>query len=230
MKKNIFVATLCLIMFGLCNFMNAQDNEVTYAELFKSFKQTDKGNCVIVAYIKASIAILGKDSVFKSLNWDTKTLRVVPWDSEQEIVVTRAEVDSARVYSKFKLMDSTNARFKEIFNFAQLCYAVAAKRRAAIDKVDYIASLKALDEGSSALNAYHYLGLTEHHVAVKRRLSRTKGYDGLVVYNWKHAAYAAYGKMDLWGKTKRIRKLYYYGRVRILSPNPKLLVKQNNPA
>ena len=99
MKKNILVTTICLVMFGFCNFTTAQDTEVTYAELFKSFKQTDKGNCVIVAYIKASIAILGEDSVFKSLNWDNKTLRLIPWDSGQEIVITKTEVDCAKVYS-----------------------------------------------------------------------------------------------------------------------------------
>ena len=217
MKTHILSLLLAYLLL-LPHSLFSQDSEVTPKELFKSFKQTDKGNCTAVAYIKAAISVFGLDSLFKKIEINSQYTTVTMRDSSQKITVTQLEIQQAVKYSKFVLLDSTNSRFKEIVNFAHLCYAVMAKQRQRIEKrKTFESSLLALDEGSSVSEAYKYLGLKAKNVSNDNKwLSRTRGYAGLIVYNCKHAAFASYGKMDLWGKTKNIKKLVYYGRLRIV--------------
>jgi hypothetical protein len=216
MKTLILVPLLpCFLL--LHQPLLSQDSEVTPKELFKSFKQTDKGNCTAVAYIKAAISVFGIDSLFKKIKIDSQYTTVIMRDSSQEITVTQSEIQQAVTYAKLKLSDTTNFRFKEIENFAHLCYALMGKKRQRIENIKtFENSLKALDNGSKVSEAYKYLGLKKENIIDGRWLSRSKGYTGLIVYNWKHAAFASYGKMDLWGKTKNIKKIVYYGRLRIV--------------
>jgi hypothetical protein len=228
-----FFLFVFMALVPLC--VAAQNSEVTPTEIFSSFKQTDKGNCVVVAYIKASMAAFGMDSVFRSVKIDSVKAGDRAWISAVHAELldgSKVNLDSFEVYtafesSKFRLLNETRRRHQDIYNLSLVSYAILARNKVKVDGIDkkesdprkaFLLSLRQLDDGSDATKAYRYLGIPSEYVVVCPRLSRTRGLNGMIVYSWKHAAFASFGRMDLWGRTKRIRKLYYFGRIRLQKP------------
>ena len=207
-----FHPVLLVLYFAWIQPCTAQ-SKASRIEVFKDFYQGSRGNCVYVATIKAGVMTFGIDSVFKKLDINKDSLITVTLrDPAKKIIqVTHAELQQARTACGFR--KNTDAKPNRMYDLAIICYAVMAKVKSN-EKQKFSETLQTMDKGEDVKSAFKYLGLGKY-VTHKRPLTNTKGKCPIIVGNRKHAAYACYGDMDLWGKTKRLKWWLYWGRFEV---------------
>lgn len=109
--------------------------------LFSAFKQgivktqeKKAGNCASVAIIKAAIGTYGTGKVFQQ-HLRENGIAVILRDGTL-LSLTLAELEMASAASAFLPGDTAQKELKEIFNYAQLCFAVLVKRYQGLTEPD----------------------------------------------------------------------------------------------
>ncbi|KXX71398.1 hypothetical protein [Flammeovirga sp. SJP92] len=172
-------------------------------ELIKAFKQGGTGNCVSIAIIKAGIQIFGIDKIFHH-TWDDDLCEVTMRD-EFELSFSKKELELATTGSKFILGEN-----KEVFDYANLCFAAMAKR-AQIEENDdinnpsYEDAIKSLNDGEWYTHGADWLGLRYNIQNIPRR--QIWQFKGVVGASRKHCFFASEGIEDNYGKIDYIRGL-----------------------
>lgn len=213
MKYRIYYTAFFLLSFTLS--ARCQDKEVTADELFYGFNQTSEGNCVSIAYIKAAIFTYDIKGVFRidTLRHDSS---FVVLHNNMSFWLSLAEKKAAAVSARFQC-DTQNIRYKEIWQYALVCYAVMVKTRQQLEKIpSFDTALSVMAAGANSRVAWQYLGLDPKEVEHKPNGSSVNGLGGLVIWRRKHAAFASYGNANLHqGKVSMTfwRRMIYYGRM-----------------
>jgi hypothetical protein len=166
-------------------------------EMITSFKQTAAGNCVSIAVIKAGIEVFGIGGLFNHRIIEDKH-HIIMLDGK-ELVLEQSEVDFANQNSGFEAISN-----QEIYEYAQLCYAVMAKRaqRDGNDnygpgEATYEQALNTLNDGEHYLEGPNWLGLRYHTVPVGKRYRWR--YTACIANSPKHCFYMSYGYEDEYG-------------------------------
>ena len=178
------------------------------SDLFSAFHQTDKGNCVATAVIKAAMDHYG-DRVLKDFRLnETGGYEIVMQDGFQ-FSLTAQEMEAGTTAAHFAGPRSATK------SYANLLFTSVAKR-AQLESHEGAQSfgqaLLAVSNGERAVEMPHLLGLDGF--VQKLDLSEVPGQDGAVVYGGGHSYYVdtvegkTYG--DRWGRTTP-----YEGKVHI---------------
>lgn len=185
------------------------------------------GNCASVALIKAAIDAFGIGNVFAVS--DIAGGKSITLKNNQVLTLTNAEIEMAADASAFVLgTDVDNAAeealFRQIFDYANLCFAVIVKHVhvsgemfSMTDIVQYQTFEDALENVNDGLYAplcYHYLGL-ESHIKNMGVFSSTSGLKAIVSWSAGHVVYTKDGFYDDHGVRRRM-KLKYYDRFMVI--------------
>lgn len=188
--------TILLLLFECSFFAYAQSGEsntVAANELIAAFKQgRDRNNCAAIALIKAAMGTFGANQVFH---------RVASSDSHFDFVLRNkdtvrlspAELKYAIAQNGFQQGRSPSSeRLKKV---ADTCFAIMCKRKALLHNNLYDAAVIQLNNGYKTRDIAVLLGLRFKAVpAISPR--KLAPHPHLVIYNYYHAAYAAYGYYD----------------------------------
>ncbi|RIV47530.1 hypothetical protein [Flagellimonas pelagia] len=170
-------------------------------ELIKAFKQGKTGNCVSIAIIKAGIQIFGIDKVFNHL-WVDDICEVTMRDG-YELSFTREEFIKGEKGSKFQLLNN-----KEIFDYANLCFTVMAKRAQVEENDDFEnmtfeKAIETLNDGEYYRHGPDWIGLQYNILNTKRK--HVWKQKGVVGASKKHCFFASEGIEDDYGRIEYIR-------------------------
>ncbi len=166
-------------------------------DIFRDFYQTDRGNCVSTAVIKAAMDRFG-DDIFKNVEkLANGSYRITMRDGFQ-LDISPSELEAAATAAHFQ---GDHAETKSL---ATLSYAAMAKRAWAMGHEGaqtYGQALLTLNDGEIAKYVPTYLGLKENVHSISRE--EVKNTQGAVVYGNGHAYFVdnVNGEMhgDKWG-------------------------------
>ncbi|WP_298423282.1 hypothetical protein [uncultured Kordia sp.] len=169
-------------------------------DIIKAFKQGGEGNCVAIAIIKAGIEIFGINKIFIH-GWEGNDCKVLMKD-DYTLNITKEELTLASEGSKFMLLND-----KEVFDYANLCFAVMAKRAQKEENDDlpnmtYTEAIETLNNGEWYTHGADWLGLRYHIKNIKRR--NIERYKGAVGASRKHCFFVSEGKEDNYGRVDNI--------------------------
>lgn len=177
---------------------------MTTREIISAFRQGGTGNCVSIAIIKAGIEIFGLNKIFHS-EMVSENLFGVTMRDGFELQITKEELTHAALGSRFIPLNN-----QEIFEYANLCFAVMAKR-SQLEKNDDFESMTfdqaihALNNGEFYLEGPNWLGLRHHCRSIGRKF--VFHYPGVVGASKKHCFFSSFGIEDVYGTPDRIHKL-----------------------
>lgn len=168
------------------------------SDLFTAFRQTDRGNCVTTAVIKAAMDHYG-GRVLESFQPNDVGGYDVAMRDGYELRLTGEELEAGATGSHYA--DQHN----DTKSYANLLYTAAAKR-AQLEghegAVTFSQALLSLNNGEGPRSVPHFLGLGE--LMEPLEMSEVIGIDGAVVYGGGHAYYVdtVEGETlgDRWGK------------------------------
>lgn len=167
-------------------------------DLFTAFRQTDRGNCVVTAVVKAGMDHYGGDVLRSFTPNEAGGYDVVMHDGFQ-LSLTGQEMEAGATASHYV------GEHEDTKAYANLLFTSAAKR-AQLEGHERAGSfgqaLLSISNGEKTKNFPHFLGLDE--LVRPLELSEVVGQDGAVVYGGGHAYYVdtVDGQTlgDRWGK------------------------------
>ncbi len=180
-----------------------------FTNQFGGWYQGSEGNCATVATIKAAMDRYD-DKVFDEVNRTDNGVQV-RLQSGDLVNLSNSELATARQLSSFRGSDP------EALNYANLCYAVAAKRAQQFGNDgarDFASACHSLNNGQDIYSPAKFLGLEKQMVRLNPR--SLDGQDAVVAGSWKHAVFVnrskdgshttdrygrgqAYNGTDTWG-------------------------------
>jgi hypothetical protein len=172
--------------------------------LFNAFKQgvvqsrsRKAGNCAAVALIKAAIGTYGLHKVFE-ISERSSELKLVTLRDNTSFEISDKEIAYAQTQSKFAPGDMGQTDIKEIFEYAQLCFAVLCKSYHLHSGRDegFEITVDNLNAGYSTKTIYKLLGLPMKSVGNNPSYELLQPYKHLVVWNTAHAVYYSEGFYD----------------------------------
>jgi len=152
--------------------------------LFSGVSQTDRGNCVSVAIIKAAMDRYG-NGVLKSVDPLDDGGYAVTLQDDEKIQLNRGELEAAATAAHF------GGDTPETRAYATLCYAAMGKRAQEMsheNSATYAEGLRALANGEvDPLETTAFLGLRDRTRSVA--VADIPGQDGVVAWSNSHAVY-----------------------------------------
>jgi hypothetical protein len=196
-KRRISLLVILLLMGGAAF---AQPS----SPLFSAFKQgivktqeKKAGNCASVAIIKAAIGTYGVGKVFQQ-QLGKNGLAVVLRDGAP-VSLTPAELEMASAASAFVPGDTAQKELKEIFNYAQLCFAVLVKRYQGLTEPaigSYSKAIADINGGYRTEEIYKLLGLKVLPLEENPSYQTLSTHANLLIWNTAHAVYYSKGYYD----------------------------------
>jgi len=192
-------------------FLNQQviTDPEKFTNQFGGWYQGSEGNCATVACIKAAMDRYD-DKVFDEVNRGDNGVQVRLQNGEM-VSLSNGELATARSLSNFRGSDPA------ALEYANLCYAVAAKRALQFGNDgarDFASACHSLNNGQDIYSPAKFLGLERQMVRLNPR--SLDGQDSVVAGSWKHAVFVnrnrdgshttdrygrgtAYNGTDTWG-------------------------------
>ncbi|MDL2142549.1 MULTISPECIES: hypothetical protein [Flavobacterium] len=207
-------AVTSLFLFLIFVYSNSY-SQLSSDKIFESFKQGERTNCSSIAFIKASLNVYGLDNLFVNEKTGENTHRITLKNNAsfnlQEDEISKAKVSAGFIYIK------DNPESEKITDYAILTYAVMAKYKQIIDKVDtFDKALEDLEDGSVYTpTIYKYLGFKEGKQVLKLKRQSGSEYCGVVAWSTAHAVFVCEDFMDYYGNKKSIW-IKYPGRFRVI--------------
>lgn len=169
--------------------------------IIRAFRQLGEGNCVSIAIIKAGIDAFGVGRVFDRVEREGGYYVVLR--DGFDLSLTPEEVATAGSRNGFRQLRDDDAS-SEIFRYAQLAFAVMAKR-AQLDGNDnhppgsmtYEQAIDALNDGEHYSEGPRWIGL-QHYVRPIGARFRFR-YNACVAASPKHCFYISHGYEDQYG-------------------------------
>ena len=184
--------------------------EITNRDLILAFWQKGANNCASIALIKAAIEVFGIDKVF-TLHENKGQYKVI-LKTQDEVSFNEQDLAKARKAASFQpskdLTESKQELYREIKDFAEICYAVMIANYAIIEDTDFDNALLRLSNGANARYVSKYLGLNKNASKMFRRKEHLKGMIAWIHAPWrKHVVYMSQGVFDFYGVvSKKTRK------------------------
>ncbi|MCA9792445.1 MAG: hypothetical protein KC910_11640 [Candidatus Eremiobacteraeota bacterium] len=152
-------------------------------EMFTAFHQTDRGNCVATAFIKAAIDHYGGE-VFESFSPNQQGGYDIVMRDGYRLQLTGQEMEAGTTATHF------SGERNDTKSYANLLFTAAAKR-AQLEGHEgaftFGQALLSLNNGEGSRSVPHFLGLDDY--VQKLELADVPGQHGVVVYGGGHAYY-----------------------------------------
>lgn len=188
--------------------MNSED-------IIKAFRQGGTGNCVSIAVIKAGIEVFGIGNVIYFKDSGKGGYSFIMRDGF-EAELSAGEVEQAIMGSKFILLQN-----KEVFDYANLCFAAMAKRALSEENEfakTYQQAIESLNNGEYYFLGADWIGLK--HFKRETGLKFIWNTTGVIGASPKHCFFCSGGVVDDYGTPNPINwierlkyKLFRYYRI-----------------
>ena len=204
MLKKIFLSVLLLYTSKL----NAQVIKMVDSDnLFTSFKQGNRGDCVSIALIKAGICVFGINGIFseKKLN---DTITEVTLKNGKQYRVSNSEIKIADTAMHIKKRKNADA---ELINYSVKCFAIMSKVKQINEgRENFESAMNRLLKGAKGHKSFYLLGL-ENNCIILDSLPDYHSFCGGVAWTKKHVVFVCNGFMDKYGKKVPVSNEYYGG-------------------
>lgn len=190
---------LIILLLLLHITLQAQDRPADNL-MFNCFKNTatDKteGNCVTVAFIKAAIGTFGVNNVFRSVSREEeKKAYNIMLRNGEIILLGFDEMETAKKQSQLR-EKNTDLLSSDITKYAQMCYAVMAKKlQQSTTNHTFVTAMADLNDGYPVEDIAALLGLTLKPIKPVTT-KELEHYNHILVKNYYYTAYAYLGYYD----------------------------------